>query len=361
MKNIILNLENKSYPIVFSEDFKILTACFKKYLSNRKIFFISDSNVSKLYIKQLENLCVKENFTVFSYAFKAGEENKNLNTLAKIYNYALSCGIDRQYAVAALGGGVVGDTAGLFASTYMRGLKLIQIPTTLLAMVDSSIGGKTGVNIENGKNIVGTFYQPQFVFINVLFLKTLESKQLRNAMAEIIKYAVSFDEKFFNELNLILNKSIITEKDFKKIIYQCCKFKADIVCKDEKEVTGIRELLNFGHTFGHALETVTKYGKFLHGEAVALGILFAARLSEKIKFCNSQTREKIEKIIFDSGFNMKIDKKINPKKILGLMQNDKKSVSKKIKFVLPKKIGQIFSRIEVDDKIVLSAIKEMLK
>ncbi len=243
----------------------------------------------------------------------------------------------------------------------MRGLKLIQIPTTLLAMVDSSIGGKTGVNIENGKNIVGTFYQPQFVFINVLFLKTLESKQLRNAMAEIIKYAVSFDEKFFNELNLILNKSIITEKDFKKIIYQCCKFKADIVCKDEKEVTGIRELLNFGHTFGHALETVTKYGKFLHGEAVALGILFAARLSEKIKFCNSQTREKIEKIIFDSGFNMKIDKKINPKKILGLMQNDKKSVSKKIKFVLPKKIGQIFSRIEVDDKIVLSAIKEMLK
>ncbi|MDD3053058.1 MAG: 3-dehydroquinate synthase [Endomicrobiaceae bacterium] len=361
MRLIKLKLKLNSYPIIFSDNNEDLITYFKKYLSNRKIFFISDTNVSKFYLKQLQKLCLQEKFNVYSYVFKAGEGQKTIDTLNKLYNYALSVGIDRQFAVVALGGGVVGDTAGFFASTYMRGLKLVQVPTSLLAMVDSSIGGKTGVNIEKGKNIVGAFYQPQFVFVNTQFLKTLDPKHLKNGMAEIIKYAISFDQKFFNKLNLIFQKSIITEKDFKDIIYQCCKFKADIVQRDEKEVTGIRELLNFGHTFAHALETITKYKQFLHGEAVAIGILFVAILAEKIKFCDLATKQKIEEILINAGFNEKISKKLNHNTLLNLMKKDKKSVSQIIKFVLPRKIGQICSRIEVNDQIILKAIEEISK
>lgn len=361
MKLINLNLKTNSYPIIFSRDCKDLTAYLKKYLPYRKIFFISDTNVSKLYLKKIIRLCKREKFCVYSYVFKAGEKQKNMETLVKLYDYALNIGIDRQFAVAALGGGVVGDTAGFFSSTYMRGLKFIQIPTTLLAMVDSSVGGKTGVNIKNGKNIAGTFYQPQFVFINMRFLRTLDPKQLKNGMAEVIKYAVSFDKRFFIKLNLMFQKATITERDFEYIIFKCCKFKADIVEKDEKEISGVRELLNFGHTFAHALETATNYKLFLHGEAVAVGILFAAMLSYKLKFCNLDTKRQIENILLNAGFCGKLNKKTDPVQLLNFMKKDKKSVSKKIKFVLPKTIGAVCPKMEVGDKIVLETIEEILQ
>jgi len=361
MKSIKLNLKSNSYPVIFSDNNEDLVSCCKRYLPNRKIFFISDTNVAKVYLKEIEKIFRNEGFEIFSYVFKAGEEQKNIKTLTDLYNYALSIGIDRKFTVLALGGGVVGDTAGFFASTYMRGIKIIQVPTSLLAMVDSSVGGKTGVNVEKGKNIAGTFYQPKFVFINIQFLKSLSPEHIKNGMAEIIKYAVSFDEKFFGRLDLILKKSIITEQDFKEIIYKCCKFKADIVQKDEKEVSGVRELLNFGHTFAHALETITKYKYFLHGEAVAVGILFAAMLAEKIKFCDSSTKQKIEEILSNAGFDHKISGKLNRNMLLNLMKKDKKSVSRIIRFVLPKKIGQICSGIEVDDKIILKTIGEISK
>ncbi|MFA7074876.1 MAG: 3-dehydroquinate synthase [Endomicrobiaceae bacterium] len=361
MKSIKLSLKLNSYPVIFSETAADLIKCCNKYLPSRKVFVVSDTNVAKNYLKKVEKTFRDEKFQVFSYVFKAGEEQKNIDTLAKLYNYALSVGIDRKFTVIALGGGVVGDTAGFFASTYMRGINLVQMPTSLLAMVDSSVGGKTGVNIENGKNIAGTFYQPKFVFINIQFLKSLDPKHIKNGMAEVIKYAVSFDQKFFDKLNTILKKSIITEKDFKDIIYKCCKFKAEIVQKDEKEVKGTRELLNFGHTFAHALETITKYKQFLHGEAVAVGILFASVLSEKIKFCNSETKYRIEEILTNAGFCLNINRKLNRVVLLSLMKKDKKSVSQIIKFVLPKKIGEICSGIEADDKIILKTIEEISK
>ena len=361
MKFIDIKLKNNPYKIIFSNSNKDLLDNFKKYLPNRKVFFVSDTNVSKIYLKEIVSLLKKEKFIVESFAFKAGEQSKNINTLLDIYNYALKVGVDRKFAVVALGGGVVGDVSGLFASTYMRGLDFIQIPTSLLAMVDSSIGGKTGIDLEKGKNIVGTFYQPKFVYVNSKFLETLKPEQIKNGMGEVIKYAITFSSKFFKELNMILNKSIINKQDFDKLIYESCKFKARIVEEDEKERKGVRELLNFGHTFGHALETVTGYKKFLHGEAVVIGMLFVAELSNKISFCDNITIQKIKEIIVNAGFNENINLKINADKLLDIMKKDKKSVSKKIRFVLPKKIGEAVSGIEIDNNIILKTIKDFIK
>lgn len=361
MKVINVQLKQNPYPIIFSDNNKDLLANLKKYLPNRKIFFISDTNVSKLYLKELISLVKREKFVVESFTFKAGEQSKNINTLIDMYNYALKAGVDRKFTVVALGGGVVGDVSGLFASTYMRGLGLVQIPTSLLAMVDSSIGGKTGIDLEMGKNVVGTFYQPKFVYINSNFIKTLSIEHIKNGMAEVIKYAITFSSKFFNELDAILNKSVINKKDFDKIIYECCKFKAKVVEEDEKERKGVRELLNFGHTFGHALETITKYKKYLHGEAVAIGMLFVAELSNRIKFCDNVIKQKIKDMVVGSGFNDKVNLKVSPNDLLNIMKKDKKSVSGKIRFVLPEKIGKAKTGIEIDNKIILNTIKDFLK
>ena len=362
MKFINLKLKANSYPIIFSDDYGDLLCCLKKYLNSKSVFLISDSNVSKIYLEKIINILKKEKFKTENFVFKAGEKSKNIKTLVEIYNYALKVGLDRKTVVIALGGGVVGDDAGFFASTFMRGLNFVQIPTTLLAMIDSSIGGKTGVNLETGKNIVGTFYQPKFVYINSNFLKTLETNHIKNGMGEVIKYAIAFSSKFFNSLNsLLVEKSIFTINDFDNIIYKCCKFKAKIVEEDEKEQKGVRELLNLGHTFGHALETVTKYKKYLHGEAVVLGILFVVKLANKIKFCDNDTKNSIEQIILNLGFNAKVDLKVDAKNILAIMKKDKKSVSNTIRFVLPQKIGKAVSHIEIDNEIILDTIKDFIK
>ena len=361
MNFINVKLKQNPYPIIFSDNNKGLLTNFKKYLPNRKVFFVSDTNVSKIYLKEIVSLLKKEKFIVEYFVFEAGEQSKNINTLIDMYNYALKIGIDRKFTVAALGGGVVGDISGLFASTYMRGLGLVQIPTSLLAMVDSSIGGKTGIDLEMGKNVVGTFYQPKFVYVNSNFIKTLKPEHIKNGMGEVIKYAITFSTEFFDELNVILNKSIVSKKDFDKIICECCKFKAKVVEEDEKERKGVRELLNFGHTFGHALETVTKYKKYLHGEAVAIGMLFVAELANRIKFCDNNTKEKIKDMVVSAGFNDKINLKVNPADLLNIMKKDKKSVSGKIRFVLPKKIGKAVTGMEIDNKIILNTIKDFLK
>ena len=360
MKQINLKVSH-GYPIIFLNNFNDLSAQLKKYLIQKKVFIISDTNVAAFYLSKIEGSLKKEKIDVKSYVFKAGEERKNIKILTDIVKYAMNSGIDRQHTVIALGGGVVGDIAGFFASVYMRGLKYIQVPTTLLAMVDSSVGGKTGVNTESGKNIIGTFYQPQCVLINTKFLRTLNSRHLKNGMAEVIKYAVSFDVKFFRELSLIFEKEFISEKDFENIIYKSCKFKADIVGKDEKETKGLRELLNFGHTFAHALETVTEYKEFLHGEAVAIGMLFVCELAERISFAKKNTASVLKKMLTAAGFCLNINKKYDPVKFFAVMKRDKRSVSDKIKFVLPKQIGLIKPKMEVDDKAVLNLLKEVLK
>lgn len=360
IKSIKVNLKKNSYPIILDDNYKSSLRFFKKFVPNRKIFIVSDDTVAKLYLKDFEKFMKENKFNLFSFVFSAGEKYKNLKTLEDMYSFALSKGIDRHYTVVALGGGVVGDTAGFFAATYMRGLSFIQIPTTLLAMVDSSIGGKTGVNIKTGKNIAGAFYQPKFVFINTSFLKTLPGSHIKNGMAEVIKYAISFDKHFFAYLLKIFNNGVLSNKDFYYIISKCCKYKATVVSKDEKEKLGIREFLNFGHTFAHALETITEYKKYLHGQAVAAGMLFIADLAFNIKFTDDKTKQEIYKIIEAAGFNKpKLNFNIN--KFFSLMKKDKKNISKKIKFVLPEKTGKVVSKQEVSDKTVLKTLKDFFK
>ncbi|MDR1244963.1 MAG: 3-dehydroquinate synthase, partial [Endomicrobium sp.] len=320
----------------------------------KTFFIITDTNIAKLHLKYLVNLFRQHGYNVKTAVISVGEDGKSIRELSYLYDKALELGIDRKSCAIAFGGGAVGDTAGFFAATYMRGIDFIQIPTTLLAMTDSSVGGKTAINITNGKNIAGVFYQPKLVWINISFLESLPERQIRNGLAEVIKYAFIFDYKFYNYLANLLGNEIISSKDFVYMIYKSCSYKAKIVEKDEKETNGLRAVLNFGHTYAHTLETVTHYKKFLHGEAVAIGMLFGAQLSLKLKLCGQETCNKVEKLLNLAAFNL--DTKNNPKQFLALMKKDKKSVNGNINFVLIKDIGKAVNK-QVNDNIVFNVLR----
>jgi 3-dehydroquinate synthase len=355
-KLITVNLKTNKYPIVISQYENEFLEAFKKAVKTDTFFVITDKNVEKLHLKYLRDLLKKQKgFNVKVAVINAGEPGKSIKNLSLLYDKALESGIDRKSCVIALGGGVVGDIAGFFAATYMRGIDFVQIPTTLLAMTDSSVGGKTAVNTSGGKNIAGTFYQPKLVWINSHFLSTLPVRHIKNGLAEVIKYAFTFDKKFYAYLFNMFEKGIISSRNFDYMIYQSCLYKARIVKKDEKEITGLRAILNFGHTFAHALETATNYKKFLHGQAVAIGMLFAARLSLELKICVSDTYKKIKDILLAAGFNLKVT--VNAAQFLSLMKKDKKSVNGNIKFVLIEDIGKTIN-IYVKDNMVLNVLKK---
>ncbi|MDR0401827.1 MAG: 3-dehydroquinate synthase [Endomicrobium sp.] len=359
MKQIInVNLKTSKYDIVISQSNYDFLECLTKTTKAKTLFVITDKNVEKFHLKYLINILKQKKYKIKISVIPSGEIGKSIKNLSTLYSKAIKAGIDRCSCVIALGGGVVGDIAGFFAATYMRGIKYIQVPTTLLAMTDSSIGGKTGINTNDGKNIIGAFHQPSLVWINSLFLNTLPKKHIRNGFAEIIKYAFIFNVKFFNYLLKIIDKKNISSKDFNYIIYKSCFYKVKIVKKDEKEMIGLREILNFGHTFAHALETITKYKKFLHGEAVAIGMLFATRLSLALKICKTETYNKIKKILIKANFVLKIN--YDEKQLLKIMKRDKKTNNGNIKFILIKNIAETVTNY-INDDVVLDTIKNFIK
>lgn len=361
MKNLKVKLKKNSYDIIVSSDINDFVSNLKKHTEKAsKIFVITDTNIKKIYLKRFCEILKKEKIDHSVGVIEAGEKGKTIVSLDYLYNRALKEGIDRKSYVIAFGGGVVGDIAGFFAATYMRGINFVQVPTTLLAMTDSSVGGKTAINIKGGKNIAGAFYQPSFVWINSKFLSTLEERHIRNGFAEIIKYGIAFDREFFDYIFDLLNEGIILEENFDYLIYQSCKYKAAIVEKDEKETVGIRELLNCGHTFAHALETYTKYEKYLHGEAVAAGLLFTAYLSVKLKYCKQEVYIKVKELLQKAGLIFNLSK-INASKIVELMKKDKKSVNGNIRFVLLKDIGKSISGYEVKDTVVKKHLLNFIK
>ena len=359
-----VKLKSSSYDIIITTRERGFLLSFRNFAGSKNIFIVTDKNVAKLHLKKFENMLCREGFVCQSAVIESGETGKNLKSLSYLYDKALSCGVDRKSCVIALGGGVVGDVAGFFAATYMRGVKFVQVPTTLLAMTDSSVGGKTAVNTAGGKNIAGVFYQPSLVWINASYLSTLPERHIRSGMAEVIKYALTFDKKFYDYLLNLLSEGFISSKEFNYIIYKSCSYKAAVVENDEKETKGLREVLNFGHTLAHALETYTGYKKFLHGEAVAAGMLFAAGLSCELKLCKKETYLNTAEIIREAGFNFKLGG-MNTKKLVRFMTKDKKSLNGKIRFVLLKNIGKAVSGIEADNKKVeriLSAfIRKLVK
>ena len=290
-------------------------------------------------------------------SFKAGEQSKGLSTFTELLQKTHNLGLDRNSAIIALGGGVVGDIAGFVAAAYMRGIAYIQVPTSLLAMVDSSIGGKVAVDLPTGKNIVGAFYQPKKVYIDVSLLENLPKKELINGLSEIIKHAIIRDAELFKEIRNNLGK--IMEKDQQaliKIVKRNCEIKAEIVEKDEKEA-GLRKLVNYGHTVGHALETLTHYKKYSHGEAIAIGMAVAGSISNKIGMLSKEELVSQNSLLRKAGLPIKVPN-MPLNKIISELKKDKKTVGGKIEFVLLEKIGKASYGINVPNSIIEQALEE---
>ncbi len=273
-----VKLGERSYPIYFQRGkLNLLPLILKRHFNCEKVVLVTDKTVDRLHGKGLAKI-LKRHFQVGTIVLPPGEKYKNLKTVAELYSHLVKSQVDRKTPILALGGGVIGDVVGFAAATYLRGVPLVQIPTTLLAQVDSSIGGKTGVDLPAGKNLVGAFYQPNFVWIDEQFLATLSRRELVCGMAEVIKVAAIFDAKLFRTLEERI-EDILSKRGagMEAIIRRCCEWKAWVVERDERETLGLRSKLNFGHTLGHAIESLTRYRKFTHGEAIAMGMVGAAR------------------------------------------------------------------------------------
>lgn len=346
------------YDIIFSQAFEELEEELKELGSeNKKFCIVTDSNVEKLYCEKILKLTKKVSKRAVSFTFPAGEESKNLDTVKKLYTFLIEEGFERTDILIALGGGVVGDLTGYAAATYLRGIDFIQIPTTLLAQCDSSIGGKTGVDFDGYKNMVGAFYMPRFVYMNVTVLKTLEDRQFFSGFAEVMKHGLIKDPVFYEWL--IDNMYEICERDFdilEEMIMRSCQIKKFVVEKDPTE-KGERALLNFGHTIGHAIEKA-KHFELMHGECVALGAVAAAYISWKHELLSMEEYYEIRDMFVPFNLPITVDH-IDPEEILKLTKSDKKMAEGKIKFVLLKKVGKAVIDANVSDEDILNAVKEI--
>jgi 3-dehydroquinate synthase len=302
LSSITVGLGERSYSILFGHEILagIGAICRDLELGN-SVAVVTNPTIGALYFGQVRDSLARAGFAVHRIDIPDGEEFKNIETLKGIYGRLIEAGLDRGSFMLALGGGVVGDTAGFAAATYLRGIPFVQVPTTLLAQVDSSVGGKTGINHEKGKNLIGAFYQPVSVLVDVATLDTLPRREYLSGMAEVVKYGVTLDGDLFD--CIAGNASRLLARDSEcllKVIQRCCELKASIVAQDERE-TGLRAVLNYGHTFGHAVETLTGYTVFTHGEAVAIGMVQAAKISEHLGYSDPTATERIIVLLENLG------------------------------------------------------------
>ena len=354
---ILVPLTNNSYEVTIKQG--IINSIGEELTriginNNRKILIVSNKEISVLFGKKLLNNLKKFNFSAEIFNIKAGESHKNLSSLNDIYNAAFTFGIDRNSIMIALGGGIVGDVTGFAAATWLRGIEYVQIPTTLLSMVDSSVGGKTAVNHPKGKNLIGTFNQPKAVFIDPETLKTLPPREFNAGMAEVIKYGVIKDRGLFefledekNKVDLINleNQSLI------KIINSSIKTKSQIVSEDEQE-HGIRAILNYGHSFGHVIENLCGYGKYLHGEAISIGMRIAGEIAIEKGLWSKEQSSRQNNLIKKYGLPTQTPK-IKKKEVLNILMGDKKVRDGKMRFVLPKEIGEVDIYDDIEDSLFL--------
>ncbi|MCR4393870.1 MAG: 3-dehydroquinate synthase [Dehalococcoidales bacterium] len=323
-------------------------------LSNRAVVITNDV-VANLYGPFLMESLNKNGIGADILTVPDGEEQKSLHMAAKLYGHLSRLKSERSTAILALGGGVIGDLAGFVAATYMRGLPLIQIPTTLLAQVDSSIGGKVAVNHRSLKNMIGTFYQPRLVLTDISLLKSLADQEMKNGLAEVIKYGIIRDSELFQILENNLDKIRAHDQAIlEEIVARCASIKAGIVQTDERD-TGLRNILNFGHTTGHAIETVTRF-KISHGQAVALGMIVAAEIAREMDLLSEGEVARIISIIEKAGLATRISE-LNSASILRAMKHDKKVTSGKIRFILPVAIGEVIINDQVDRRILKKALE----
>ena len=324
---------------------------------NGRVMVVTDSNVSGLYLGVCMDELTSAGFQVCSFAFEAGERSKNLDAVKDIYRELADQRFDRNSAIVALGGGVTGDIAGFAAATYMRGINYVQVPTTLLAQADSSIGGKTGVDFEGAKNMIGAFYQPRFVYININTLRTLPLRELRSGLAEVIKHGLIRDAGFYDYIRRNMRK--IFQFDESTLIFITkgnCTIKKSVVEQDEKE-SGPRAILNLGHTIGHAVESVSGF-TLLHGECVSIGTAGAFRLARKLGMISESLADETEQTFEAAGLPVKAAG-MEPRRIFEEMLHDKKASGGKLRFVLPVRIGEATVRT-VDDEQLLAEVLEDL-
>ncbi len=347
----------RSYPIYFGTG---MTASFaptcQQHGIPRQVVIITDTNVAKHYLEPFQKHLHHFEFDVSSIIVPPGESQKSLSRANAIFTALLERRTGRRAAIIALGGGVVGDLAGFIAATYQRGVTLIQVPTTLLAQVDSSVGGKVAVNHPLGKNMIGAFYQPKFVWIDGETLQTLPPREVICGLAEVVKYGVVFDAGFFNYLETNLDAIMkLDEAVIMQIQARCCELKAHVVAEDEREL-GLRAVLNYGHTVGHALEAAGNYRSLKHGEAVLLGMAAEAFIAQQMGLLSIEVLERIEAFVSRIPLEFKKDA-LAPSKVLDAVRRDKKTVDGKTRFVLPVCLGEVRILDDVEPELVRSSLK----
>jgi 3-dehydroquinate synthase len=358
MKILKLKLKDRSYNIITGRNIMTGLASYIAELNiGKDAYIITNSTVNRNYGKLLSKALKKHKFNVRFKLVKDTEASKSIETASLIIKDIANFDKQKRIFIIAFGGGVIGDLAGFIASIYKRGIPYVHVPTTLLAQVDSSIGGKTAVDLREGKNLLGAFYQPRLVFSDTALLKTLSVRQIRSGLAEVIKYGIIKDPRLFGYLEKNI-KAMLARKQsaLEFIVERCSHIKALIVQEDEREEKKIRTILNFGHTIGHAIEAAGNYAGYNHGEAIALGMMAASRISQKINLINSATLQRIENLIGETGLPTSI-KNVSFGNIIKSHYRDKKFIGSRNRFVLIKGIGKTV----IVDNIPLNIIKEALK
>ncbi|MBD2664952.1 3-dehydroquinate synthase [Richelia sinica FACHB-800] len=360
MSSVIkVNLPEQSYEIAIAPgSLDQLGEQMSGVKLGQKVLLVSNPMIFKHYGERAIASLKKAGFEVASYNLPAGERYKTLNSIQKLYDIALENRLERSSTMVALGGGVIGDMVGFAAATWLRGINVVQVPTSLLAMVDSAIGGKTGVNHPHGKNLIGAFHQPRFVLIDPEVLKTLPAREFRAGMAEVIKYGVIWDTELFDQLEAskhLEQLRYVKAELIQNILTRSCQAKADVVSKDEKEA-GLRAILNYGHTIGHAVESLTEYRMFKHGEAVGIGMVAAGQIAVELGLWQAADTERQNALIKKAGLPTKLPANIEIAAIIDALQLDKKVKSGKVRFVLPTQIGVV----KVTDEVPPDTISQVL-
>ena len=325
----------------------------------QKVLVVSNPIVFRRYGEQVMASLEQAGFQAAHHLLPAGERYKTLNSIQKVYDTALTHHLERSSTIVALGGGVVGDMAGFAAATWLRGIHFVQVPTSLLAMVDAAIGGKTGVNHPQGKNLIGAFHQPRLVLIDPHVLQTLPAREFRAGMAEVIKYGVIWDAELFTQLEAakrLDQQRYVSEELMQTILTRSCQAKAHVVSKDEKEA-GLRAILNYGHTIGHAVESLTGYKLVNHGEAVAIGMVAAGQIAVELGMWEADAAQRQQALIEKTGLPTKLPPGMDIEAIVAALQTDKKVEAGKVRFVLPTEIGAV----KVTDQVPSEVIREVLR
>ena len=358
MTMVRVELGPRSYDIAVGSGLLSDAAAFLQARHpGRHAVLICDANVSTTYGQPLQTELTAAGYRCDLLEVPAGEQSKCLAEVDRLWNELLRCKTDRKSLVIAVGGGVVGDLAGFVAATFTRGLAFFQIPTTLLAQVDSSVGGKVGINLPAAKNMVGAFWQPSGVLIDLDALRTLPKREFLSGLAEVVKYGMILDAPFFEYLESVVPQLLARDGAvLETVVARCCELKAQVVAQDEREETGLRAVLNYGHTFCHAIEAVSGYGTFLHGEAVAIGMLLASRLAERLGRIDAALTERQRALLQALELPIAVQG-LDAQQLLAAMQHDKKVEHGKLRFVLPTRMGNVELVGGVSPDLVLQVLQ----